>query len=294
MIPIKYEGDVFRPPSEARSLILQATIGCSHNRCTFCGMYKKKKFRVRSNEELRKEISMVSRMLPHTRRIFLADGNALAVPTDQLLETLQLLDQSFPGLERVSLYGNPHDLLEKSSAELKILREHKMGIVYLGIESGSAAVLEHIKKGVTPDQIAEGAAKAKSAEVPLSITVINGLAGMEGSKEHACESAALLNRIDPEYLGLLSLMTVPGTTMHRQFSRGELTPLGPWEMLKEIRMIVGGLSLSNCIFRANHASNYLPLKAVLSRDQDQLLASIDQVIEKKAPGSLKSEYLRGL
>jgi len=294
MLQIKYEGDVFRPPSEAKSLILQATIGCSHNRCTFCGMYKKKKFRVRSTEELKKEISMVSRILPQTRRVFLADGNALAVPTGQLLEILELLDHSFPGLERVSLYGNPHDLLEKSSAELRKLREKKMGIVYLGIESGSARVLEHIKKGVTPDQIAEGALRAKAAEVPLSITVVNGLAGVEGSEEHARESAVLLNRIDPEYLGLLSLMTVPGTTIHRQFSRGELTPLGPWEMLKEIRVIVEGLSLSNCIFRANHASNYLPLKAVLSRDQAQLLTSIDKVIEEKAPGSLKCEYLRGL
>lgn len=169
-----------------------------------------------------------------------------------------------------------------------------MGIVYLGIESGSPRVLEHIKKGITPDQIAEGAKKAKAAEVPLSITVVNGLAGVEGSEEHARESAVLLNRIDPEYLGLLSLMTVPGTTTHRQFSSGELTPLGPWEMLKEIRVIVEGLSLSNCIFRANHASNYLPLKAVLSRDQEKLLASIDLVIKQKAPGSLKSEYLRGL
>jgi len=294
MLPIKYEGDVFRPPSEAKSLILQATIGCSHNRCTFCSMYKRKKFRIRNLDEIKKEIVLTSRMLPHTRRVFLADGNALAVPTEQLLETLELLDQSFPGLERVSLYGNPYDLLEKSRAELIKLREHKMGIVYLGIESGSARVLEHIKKGVTPDQIAEGALRAKAAKVPLSITVLNGLAGLEGSDEHARESALLLNRIDPEYLGLLSLMTVPGTTTHRQFSRGELTPLGPWEMLKEIRMIVEGLNLSNCTFRANHASNYLPLKAVLSRDQEKLLASIDQVIEQKAPGSLKSEYLRGL
>jgi len=294
MLQIKYEGDVFRPPSEAKSLILQATIGCSHNRCTFCGMYKRKKFRIRSLEEIKEEVDLTSRMLPHTRRVFLADGNALAMPTNQLVQVLTMLNNSFPKLERISLYGNPHDLLEKSVEELKELRAHNMGIVYLGIESGSARVLEHIKKGVTPDQIAEGALRAKAAEVPLSITVVNGLAGVEGSEEHARESAVLLNRIDPEYLGLLSLMTVPGTTIHRQFSRGELTPLGPWEMLKEIRVIVEGLSLSNCIFRANHASNYLPLKAVLSRDQAQLLTSIDKVIEEKAPGSLKCEYLRGL
>ncbi len=294
MIPLKYEGDVFRPPSEAKSLILQATIGCSHNRCTFCGMYKRKKFRVRNLEEIKEEIVLTSRMLPHTRRVFLADGNALAMPTNQLVQVLTMLNSSFPKLERISLYGNPHDLLEKSAEELKELRANNMGIVYLGIESGSASVLKAVKKGVTPQQIAEGAVKARMADVPLSITVLNGLAGIEGSAEHARESSRLLNEIDPEYLGLLSLITVPGTTMYRQMKEGLINPLGPWELLKEIRMMVEGLSLSSCIFRANHASNYLPLKAVLSREQDALLSDLDRIIQQKAPGSLKSEYLRGL
>ncbi len=294
MYPVKYEGDIYRPPSEAKSLILQATIGCSHNRCTFCGMYKRKKFRVREFEELEKEIIAVSQMMPRTRRIFLADGNALAIPFELLSRILQLLQDAFPKLERVSLYGNPQDLLEKSVEQLRELKNLKLGIIYLGIESGSAAVLKEIRKGVTPQQIAEGASRAKQAGVPLSITVINGLAGLEGTEEHAGETASLLNKIDPEYLGLLSLMTVPGTTTHRCFKEGLLTPLSPWELLKEIRMMVEGLSLTNCVFRANHASNYLPIKAVLSRDKEQLLAELDRVIAKKAPGSLKSEYLRGL
>jgi len=294
MYPVKYEGDIYRPPSEAKSLILQATIGCSHNRCTFCGMYKRKKFRVREFEELEKEIIAVSQMMPRTRRIFLADGNALAIPFELLSRILQLLQDAFPKLERVSLYGNPQDLLEKSVEQLRELKNLKLGIIYLGIESGSAAVLKEIRKGVTPQQIAEGASRAKQAGVSLSITVINGLAGLEGTEEHAGETASLLNKIDPEYLGLLSLMTVPGTTTHRCFKEGLLTPLSPWELLKEIRMMVEGLSLTNCVFRANHASNYLPIKAVLSRDKEQLLAELDQVIAKKAPGSLKSEYLRGL
>lgn len=294
MFPLKYEGDVFRPPSEAKSLILQATIGCSHNRCTFCGMYKRKKFRVRKLEEVKKESALISHLMPHTTRVFLADGNALAVPTDQLLQILKTLISSFPRLERVSLYGNPHDLLQKSVGELKKLKNNKLGIIYLGIESGSASVLDAVKKGVTPEQLAEGSGKAKEAGVPLSITVLNGLAGVEGSAEHARETARLLNEIDPEYLGLLSLITVPGTTMHRHFKEGLLTPLGPWELLEEIKMIVKDLNLTNCVFRANHASNYLPLKAVLSRGKEALLADLDRVIEQKAPGSLKSEYLRGL
>ncbi len=294
MYPLKYEGDIYRPPSEAKSLILQATVGCSHNRCTFCGMYKRKKYRVRDFGELEKEIIMVSRMMPKTARIFLADGNALSIPFEQLSKILSALQDAFPQLERVSLYGNPQDLLEKSVEQLRELKKLKLGIIYLGIESGSAAVLKDINKGVTPQQIVEGASGAKEAGVPLSITVINGLAGAEGSEEHAKETAILLNKIDPEYLGLLSLMTVPGTTTHRRFKEGLLTPLNPWELLKEIRMMVEGLSLTSCVFRANHASNYLPIKAVLSQDKDRLLAELDQVITKKAPGSLKSEYLRGL
>lgn len=294
MYPLKYEGDIFRPPSEAKSLILQATVGCSHNRCTFCGMYKRKKYRVREFEELQEEIVTISGMMPKARRIFLADGNALSIPFNQLLRILKTLTDAFPLLERVSLYGNPHDLLNVSIEELKVLKENKLGIIYLGIESGSPTVLKEIKKGVTPQEIAEGAARAKKAGVHLSVTVLNGLAGVEGTVDHAKETAKLLNEIDPEYLGLLSLMTVPGTIMHRRFKEGILTSPGPWELLKEIRMMVEGLTLTNCVFRANHASNYLPLKAVLSRDQDQLLTELDRIIDKKAPGSLKSEYLRGL
>lgn len=293
MYPVKYEGDIYRPPSEARSLILQATIGCSHNQCTFCKMYKRKKYRVRDYGELEKEIFMVSQMMPKTKRIFLADGNALSVPFEQLSKILGALQDALPQLERVSIYGNPQDLLEKSVEQLRELKKLKLGIIYLGIESGSAAVLKEVKKGVTPQQVVEGASRAKEAGVPLSITIINGLAGAEGSADHAKETAALLNKIDPEYVGLLSLMTEPGTTMHRRIKEGLLTPLSPWELLKEIRIMVEGLTLTNCVFRANHASNYLPIKAVLSRDKERLLAELDQVITKKAPGSLKSEYLRG-
>ncbi len=294
MIPLQYEGDVYRPPSEAGSLILQATIGCSHNRCTFCGMYKKKKFRIRGLEELEREIEQVSRFLPGTRRIFLADGNALVVPTEQLLQILQSLQEAFPKLERVSVYGNPQDLLDKSADELVELKNNKLGIVYLGLETGSLSVLEDIKKEVTPGEIVKGSTRAKEAGVPLSITVLNGLAGLEGTEEHARETARVLNQIDPQYLGLLSLIPVPGTTTHRHFEKGKLTALTPWQLLEEIRMMVEGWELTHCVFRANHASNYLPMKAVLSRDRDNLLAEIDRVLARKAPGSLKSEFLRGL
>jgi radical SAM superfamily enzyme YgiQ (UPF0313 family) len=294
VFPIRYEGDVYRPPSEAGSLILQATIGCSHNRCSFCGIYNRKPFRERDPAELEQEIALASRFLPHTRRVFLADGNALTMATDKLLRILQALEGSFPLLERVAIYGNPQDLLQKEVEELSALRRLKLGLIYLGVESGSAAVLRAVKKGATPPEMIEGAARAKQAGIPLSVTVINGLAGVDGSEEHARETARLLNEIDPEYLGLLSLIILPGTALHRQEREGSFTPLGPWELLREIKWMLEGLSLTDCVFRANHASNYLPLKAVLSRDKEVLLTALDRVLESKATGMLRSEHQRML
>ena len=227
MLPVKYEGDIYRPPSEARSLILQATIGCSHNRCTFCAMYKQKKYRERDSEELKQEIAAAGRTWPGTRRVFLADGNALAMESGRLFSALQALNDSFPLLERVSLYANPRDLLQKESSELAEMGRLKLGMIYLGVESGSAAVLRSVRKGATPEEIARGAARVKEAGIPLSVTVINGLAGLEGWEEHARESAGLLNAIDPDYLGLLSLMVIPGTPLYRRVKEGSLTLPGP-------------------------------------------------------------------
>jgi radical SAM superfamily enzyme YgiQ (UPF0313 family) len=294
MMPISYEGDVFRPPSEARSLILQATIGCSHNRCTFCAMYKRKKYRVRSLADIDRDIVTTATYFPHTRRVFLADGNALAIATADLVAVMDHLNRAFPLLERITLYGNPQDLLEKSEDELKELRDHRLKMIYLGVESGSATVLEAVKKGVTPADLVKGAARLKKAAIPLSVTVLNGLAGLEGTVEHATSTAKILSEMDPEYIGLLSLITVPGTTMHRRFKSGELTALSPWQLLEEIRMMVEGLTLTNSVFRANHASNYLPLKATLSRDKQQLLATLDRIIAERSPATLKSEFMRGL
>lgn len=294
MLPLKYEGDIYRPPSEAGSLILQATIGCSYNRCTFCAMYKQKKFRERELEELEEEIAAAGRIWPRTRRIFLADGNALTMASDKLRSILQALNTTFPLLERVAVYANPGDLLQKESGELAEMRRLKLGMIYLGVESGSSSVLRSVNKGASPREIAMGATRVKKAGIPLSVTVINGLAGLEGSEEHARESARLMNEIDPDYLGLLSLMVIPGTPLYRRVQAGKLTLPGPWEMLQEIRLMVDNLSLSNCIFRANHASNYLPLKAVLSRDRESLLAALDDLLKRKAPGILRSENHRML
>jgi len=257
-------------------------------------MYKKKKYRERSLEELKSDIALTSGYLPRTRRVFLADGNALAVSSEKLINLLALLNQAFPDLERVSLYGNPQDLLQKSGKELTELKNNKLGMIYLGLESGSAAVLKSVNKGVTPDEMIEGASRVKEAGIPLSVTVLNGLAGLEGSEEHALATAALLNKIDPDYIGLLSLISIPGTSRHRAFEKVILTPLNSWQLLEEIKMIVERLELTESVFRANHASNYLPLKATLSRDKKLLLNKLNSVISSKSSGLLKNEYLRGL
>ncbi len=291
---MRYEGDIYRPPSEARSLILQATVGCSHNRCTFCAMYKNKTYRERSLEELTADIKYASGVAPGTRRIFLADGNSLHMPSERLIEILELLNEYFPYLERVSVYSNPQDLLDKEVNELIRMRELKLGMIYLGVESGSHQVLRDVKKGSTPEEMINGARKTKQAEIPLSITAINGLAGREGMEEHARKTAWLLNEMDPEYLGLLTLMVYPGFPIYRRISAGELTMLEPWEVLAEILLMVKDLNLTSCVFRANHASNYLPLKAVLSRDKDALMAKIEKIIEEKNPAALREEWRRGL
>ena len=253
---------------------------------------KRKKFRRRNIEDIKREITVAARVMPYIKRVFLADGNALTLPTGTLLSILQCLDRNFPLLERVATYCNPQDLLQKEVEELVELRRFKLGMVYLGVESGSASVLEAVRKGATPADIVDGARKARAAGIPLSVTVINGLAGREGTEHHARETARLLNEIDPDYLGLLSLIVVPGTITHRQVRDGTLTPLSLWEILQEIKMMVEPLSLTNCVFRANHASNYLPLKALLSRDKKILLSTLDRVLQNRPSGLLRSEDRR--
>ena len=291
---MRYEGDIYRPPSEAASLILQATVGCSHNGCTFCVMYKNKRYRERAVSEIKEDILETSAAFPRTKRVFLADGNALHIPTAKLAEILDLLNKHFPLLERVSVYGNPQDLLEKSVSDLSILKDGKLKMIYLGVESGDEEVLKSVKKGATGAEMIEGARKTKEAGIPLSVTVINGIAGREGMESHALETAKLINAMDPEYVGLLTLMVYPGFPIYRRISNGELTMLDSWEVLQEILMMVRNFNLTNCVFRANHASNYLPLKGVLSKEKEKLVSTIENILAEKRPGSLRSEWQRGL
>ncbi len=291
---MRYEGAIYRPPSEANSLILQVTIGCSHNRCTFCVSFLDKKFRERSLQEINEDIEMAARTLRGVDRVFLADGNAMVMETGKLLQVLQKLYSSFPLLERVSIYATPQDLLEKSKEELEALKKAGLGIVYLGVESGNEEILAWIRKGATREEIIAAGQRARAAGLVLSVTVINGLGGREKMVAHAVDTATLLNEIDPEYLGLLTLMVCEGTPMARKVARGEFAVPGPLEILYEIEVMLRHLELSNCVFRCNHASNYLPLKGTLPQDKEKLLKLLESVRLSGDMRKLRPEFLRAL
>lgn len=291
---MRYEGAIYRPPSEANSLILQTTIGCSHNQCTFCVSFMEKKFRERELAEIEEDIQEAARSLRGVERVFLADGNAMVMQTEKLLSVLQKLYAAFPLLERVSIYATPQDLLGKSENELAALKKAGLGIVYLGVETGNEELLAWIRKGATRDEIIAAGRRAKAAGLMLSVTVINGLGGMEKMAEHALDTATLLNQIDPEYLGLLTLMVCSGTPMARKVAKGEFAVPGPLEILAEIEMMLRPLELSNCVFRCNHASNYLPLKGTLPQDKAKLLKILESVRLSGDMRKLRPEFLRAL
>lgn len=291
---MRYELPIFRPPSEAFSLILQITIGCSHNACTFCGAYRGKKFRVKTWDEIEQDIAEASIEFKGINRIFLADGDALAVKTDLLLKILDRLYSSFPGLERVGIYAGPKDILAKSESELSELRRHGLKILYMGLESGSDRILKDIRKGVTAAQMVEAGKKALAAGFDLSVTIITGLGGQELWEEHAVETARIASAIDPTYLASLTLIVVPGTPLEQKVKRGEFKLLTPWQTLQELKLLIENLSLTNCVYRANHASNYLPLKGVLNRDKKALLSLLNKALEHPDEVTLRPEYARGL
>jgi radical SAM superfamily enzyme YgiQ (UPF0313 family) len=288
-----YEGSIFRPPSEANSLILQATIGCSHNRCTFCGTYREKSFRIKSFDELKRDVEIV---FPHYRdidRIFLADGNALIIPNPELLKILRFLYDKFSSLKRVGSYACPGDLLKKSVAELEQLRKAGLGIIYIGLESGSDKILKSVRKGALSKHMIEGAKKVKEAGIELSVIMILGLGGKTDSEEHARESARVINAMDPEYVGALTLMVVDGTEIAQLVKKGKFELLEPYEIFQELRILIENLKVTNTIFRANHASNYIPVGGTLPQDKPRILKKLDKILASNDV-SFKPEWLRAL
>ena len=275
---IRYEGTLYRPPSEADSLILQATIGCSYNLCTFCGMYRDKRFRVRPREELFDEIHWAQEHVPDVRKVFLADGDALVAKTSFLRSVLEELRRTFPDLRRVSVYASPQALAVRTTAEMRELRELGLTLYYLGIESGNDEVLADLVKGVDSAEMVRVANKAGEAGVKLSTMVLLGAGGRRLSKAHARDSARVVNAIGPRFVSTLVMSPVPGTPLWEDARRGEVDELTPLELARELRTFISELDLERSIFRSNHASNYLALAGTLPKDQSALLDVLDAAI----------------
>jgi len=292
-MPMIYDEPLFRPPSEARSLIIQATLGCSHNECLFCGMYKMKKFRPRPFEDFKADALECAQKLPGATKIFLADGDALVLSTRRLIEILNLLYSNFPNLERVTSYANPSNLLNKTDSELRELRAAGLDILYFGVESGNDYLLKKISKGATRGEILEAGKKALNAGFPLSVTVLLGLGGVKMSREHAIDTASLCSEMNPTYLSALTLMLGPFEGYFKKAMGEGFEFLDKVQTLRELRMLVENLETDDCVFRTNHASNYLPLKGVLKHDRDRLTEMIDTAL-KNPEVYLRPEFLRAL
>jgi radical SAM superfamily enzyme YgiQ (UPF0313 family) len=291
---MRYTGNVVRPPSEAWSYILQITYGCSHNKCTFCSTYLDKPFRVRPIKEVMEDIEIAGSYVPHTRRVFLADGNALVLSTRRLIPILDALDKAFPNLERVGIYANAQDILCKSEEELTTLYRKKLGIIYMGLESGDEEILRHVKKGATAAEMIEAVRKAQAVGFKMSVIGILGLGERELSREHAIATGQVISAMDPAYFSLLTLMVVPGTELYRQYKADEFVLIEPLEMLEEMRVMIQHMEgLTRCVFRTNHASNYLPLAGTLPQDKERLLATLDRALAQ-GESVLRPESLRAL
>ncbi|HWP51249.1 MAG TPA: radical SAM protein [Clostridia bacterium] len=287
-----YEGDVYRPPSEAHSLIVQLTIGCARNTCTFCTMYKRKAFRVRPLADVIADLEEISQ--EHRigiDRIFLADGDALVVKTQDIITILDKAYALFPRLERITMYGAAQDVLLKSHEELVSLREHGLEMVYIGAESGSDEILADVKKGVTAPQIIEACLRLKTAGLNVSMTLITGLGGRPKTKEHAVMSAKLVTAAKPDYLGLLTLHLEAGTPLAQDYLEGRFEILSPLEYLQEQKLFLESVDSEGTVLRSNHVSNYVALAGVLNRDRQKMISQLQHALDS---GKIRPERYRRL
>lgn len=269
-----YTNPLYRPPSEAYSLIIQVTEGCSHNKCRFCSMYKGKQFRVRTNDELKEHIKWLKSYNKDPNRIFLADGNVLCLSTDKLIDLLQTVKEEFPTVERISSYSGPLDLLRKTDEELKEIREAGLELLYMGVESGSDAVLKHMNKGVNQEQMIEAGQKAIKAGFKLSCMIISGLGGTELLEEHALESAKVISAINPHYFSLLRLVVEDSLELADDIQKGKFHLATPLQIVDETITLLENINLTDCTFRANHVSNHVNLAGNLNQDRDSLIHNL--------------------
>ncbi|MDI6775912.1 MAG: radical SAM protein [Syntrophales bacterium] len=304
--------EIIRPPSEWKSYFLPLTKGCSNNTCTFCGYYGSK-LQIREISEVKEEIdalslymetgiwlSAVPDIVYHIarswdgKRVFLQDGDALIYPFPKLKEILAYLNEKFPHLERIATYTTPQDILRRNPDELRTLKELKLGIFYTGLESGWDEVLLKVGKGINSHQIIEAGKRARQAGINMSLTVILGLAGLEGSREHAMETARVLSEIDPEYAGALTLTLVSGTPLYQEWKEDKFHPISPFESLEELRTIIENSNFTACFFSSMHASNYQAVRGRLPQEKERMMGELNYALERRDPSLLRPEFLRGL
>lgn len=292
---MRYEGNIFRPFSEANSYLLQCTVGCSHNQCTFCGMYKDKKYRERSLDEIMEDIAMAKDHYGDLEKVFLCDGDAIALKTDMLLTILRKLYGTFPSLRHVGSYVGPQSTLSKSLEELKTLRAAGLTKAYIGVETGDDELLKKIKKGVGYEEMLQAGRNLIAAGINLSAMVLLGLAGRgEASQQHALATAKICNEMEPQYLAALTVTPVPGTVLYRQVQRGEFELLDAFETLAEMKQIFENITADNMKFVGTHASNYLPVVGTLQKDKQKMIAMVDEVLKNRDERMLRPDHMRGL
>lgn len=287
-----YEGNMIRPPSEAYSILLQATVGCSHNKCTFCGAYKGERFKIKPDAVIDADIDFAAAHCRRQRRLFICDGDALIIPQKRLLRILRAIRERLPWVTRVGLYANTKSIRMKSEAELAELQAHGVGIAYMGVESGDDVTLAAVRKGANAQSMIEAGRKLRHAGIKLSITVLLGLAGPERSMLHARETGRVISAIDPEFVGALSLMLIPGTALFDDYQAGRFELLCPEDMLRELGVMIAATTMCGGLFHANHASNYLPLKLKMPTDKEQALELIERA--RRGGVALKPESMRAL
>ncbi len=292
---MRYEGNIYRPFSEANSYLLQCTVGCSHNKCTFCGMYKDKKFRIRPLSEIKEDILMAKQHYRDIEKVFLCDGDAISIDTDILLEILADLKKAFPSLRHVGTYAGPVSILKKSVDELKTLKEAGLVKAYLGVETGDDTLLHEVNKGVGYAEMLKAGLNLREAGMNLSSMVLLGLTGRgERSREHALATARITNEMKPEYLAALTVTPVPGTPLHTKIQRGEFQLLDPFETLEEMKIIFENITIDNLKFVGVHASNYLPVNGTLQKDRQKMIDTVNSVLESRDRKMIKPESMRGL
>ena len=288
---MRYEGMIYRPPSEAYSLIVQVTIGCSQNRCIFCSMFKEKRFRIRKVEEVLEDLQDARNKYRYVEKIFLADGDALICKMTDLESILHFIKDQFPECKQVTLYGSPRSILMKQQEDLDKLRELGISMIYMGLESGNDEVLTYMKKGVTSQEMIEAAQKVKQAKIRLSVTAISGLGGRRLWKEHAKDTGLVLSQMKPDYIGLLTLMIEEDLPLADKIRSGEFELLNPYDILIETKELLKYMDCPDCIFRSNHSSNYVNLRGTLNQDKEAMINLLDEAI--KGNVHLKSEWMRG-